>query len=168
MISRSRSGQISLARDLRRIDAEKKKEKAEKVRRSNRLRSRVRLRKNDFERGVYGPRTDKALEVLLSSKPRKSVVIFSARARARALTHSTQRRLGLIAGGALFPRPMPWSLLELPRVLGEARSPSLFLHEGELCSSPFLLDGLPEFPSLSFSLFCLLSLLPSTTIMCIT
>lgn len=57
----------------------------------------VAYHKDDLmEQGVTD-RSDKALEVLLSSTPRKPVVIFSARALARPR----------VAGGALFPRPTP-------------------------------------------------------------
>lgn len=127
--------------------------------RRNRLRSRVRLRKNDFE-GVTD-RSDKTLEVLLSSAPRKSVVIFSARARTRTSTRTTQARPRSRRG--LVPTPDAVIFAELPRVLGGEISFSL----SPRWRAPLLVlsPKRSEFPSLF--LFLGLSVLPST-IMCIT
>lgn len=90
MISRSQADQISPARDLRRIDVEKKKkgQQGGEGETQQAAESRVHLRKNDFERGVTD-HSDKALEVLLSSTSRKPVVIFSARALARSYIYTT-------------------------------------------------------------------------------
>lgn len=82
--------------------------------------------KDDFERGVTD-RSDKALEVLLSRTPRKTVVIFSARALARP-----RSRRGLVPtpGAVIFaelpsPRSLPLSFpTEELRVLSPTQAGS--------------------------------------------
>lgn len=140
-------------RDLGRIGAEEEKKKngRKESETRNRLwpagsRAPVAYLKDDFERGVTD-RSDKALEVLLSSTPRRTVVIFSARALARP-----RSRRGLV------PTPGAVIFAELPSP--RSRSPSLFPHEG--APRPFPYPS--RFPS--SSLFLILSLPLSLFLRC--
>lgn len=143
------------SRDLGRICVEEKKRRIEGRKEgkwdAQQATGRVRLLstfKDDFKQGVTD-RSDKALEVLLSSTRRKPMVIFSARALARP-----RSRRGLV------PTPGAVIFAELPSLLGgdlplylslspRRSSARSFPYTGRFLSSSLL----SNFLSVSLSLF---------------